>query len=158
MTAKSIFLTSIFWFRVLDNDIITLMVTPSPLSTFKSQTGFVQYLLILILLIGIGIAVYLIQFTQVFKPKASENTSAAIKFTDQPIKSTVILNFKYNDEILNGQELRHWEESETLKYHKGRLSRRNKHPKAISLRAQARTLLPHVRDIPRYSFHIIHRL
>jgi hypothetical protein len=121
MTAKSIFLTSIFWFRVLDNDIITLMVTPSPLSTFKSQTGFVQYLLILILLIGIGIAVYLIQFTQVFKPKASENTSAAIKFTDQPIKSTVILNFKYNDEILNGQELRHWEESETLKYHKERI-------------------------------------
>jgi len=36
-----------------------------------NQKGFVQLILILILLLGIGVAVYLTQFTQIFKPKAT---------------------------------------------------------------------------------------
>ena len=42
------------------------------------QKGFAQFLLILILLAGIGLAVYLTQFTQVFKPKANTSPSAKI--------------------------------------------------------------------------------
>lgn len=48
---------------------------------FKSQSGFVQYLLLVLLLIGIGVGVYLVQFTQIFKPKAS---STQIEFFVSP--------------------------------------------------------------------------
>src|SRR3989344_5891246 len=37
------------------------------------EKGFAQLLLILVLLLGIAVAVYLTQFTQVFKPQTSEN-------------------------------------------------------------------------------------
>ncbi len=41
-----------------------------------NQKGFAHFLVLIILLLGIGVAVYLTQFTQIFKPKASENTNA----------------------------------------------------------------------------------
>lgn len=39
------------------------------------QKGFAQYLVIIILLAGIGVTVYLTQFTQIFKPKANTGTT-----------------------------------------------------------------------------------
>jgi len=75
---KWIYLTLIYSFKILENDIVKLM--------FRSQSGFAQLLLILILLAGIGLAVYLTQFTQIFKPKADEgsitNRAGFFKITD----------------------------------------------------------------------------
>lgn len=38
-----------------------------------NQKGFASLLMVILLVLGIGVAVYLTQFTQVFKPKASES-------------------------------------------------------------------------------------
>lgn len=46
-----------------------------------NQKGAVHLLIVLLLLVGIGVTVYLTQFTQVFKPKASEGGLS--KITDQ---------------------------------------------------------------------------
>ncbi len=47
-----------------------------------NQKGFAHILLLLLLLIGLGVAVYLTQFTQIFKSKASSSINDGIEFTD----------------------------------------------------------------------------
>lgn len=46
------------------------------------QVSIVKLLLTILLLVGIGIGVYLVQFQQIFKPKAAVNASQAFEIKD----------------------------------------------------------------------------
>jgi hypothetical protein len=53
----------------------------------NNQTGFIKLIVIAVLLVGIGVAVYLTQFTQVFKPKAAE--TSLTKITEENYEPTL---------------------------------------------------------------------
>lgn len=81
--------TLIYWFKTSEDDSVKLMG--------NFQKGNIQIVILIVLILGIAAGVYLLQFTQNFRPKAAEDqsNSAILSWTDREKVSPPYGAFEY---------------------------------------------------------------